>query len=128
MDPVGYINAPFEYKGKHSYDVRRAESKRVLDLHPLHVPVIVETNKLTRNKITGLTKNKYLVSNDLTLGQFIHILRKNISQLLAEESIFLFINNTLAPPSKSMSQIYHDEKDDDGFMYCMISKMETFGL
>lgn len=39
---------------------------------------------------------RYLVPADLTVGQFVYIVRKRI-KLNAEKAIFIFVNNTLPP-------------------------------
>lgn len=39
---------------------------------------------------------RYLVPADLTVGQFVYVVRKRI-KLSAEKAIFVFVNNTLPP-------------------------------
>ncbi|KAI7985216.1 Autophagy-related protein 8e [Camellia lanceoleosa] len=41
-------------------------------------------------------QNKYLVPADLTVGQFVYVIRKRI-KLSAEKAIFIFVDNVLPP-------------------------------
>lgn len=63
---------------------------------------------------------------DLTVGQFVYVIRKRIS-VPAEKAIFIFVNNTLPPTAALMSTVYEQHKDEDGFMYMIYSGENTFG-
>lgn len=88
---------------------------------------------------------RYLVPADLTVGQFVYVIRKRI-KLSPEKAIFIFINNVLPPTGTSipdnlynfiytsvyilaalMSNIYEERKDADGFLYITYSGENTFG-
>jgi hypothetical protein len=60
----------------------------------LDVQVICE--KADRSDIPDIDKKKYLVPADLTVGQFVYVIRKRI-KLSPEKAIFIFINNVLPP-------------------------------
>jgi GABA(A) receptor-associated protein len=62
----------------------------------------------------------------LTVGQFIYIIRKR-TKLDSEKALFVFFNNTLAPISELMGNLYQKSKDKDGFLYATISLESTFG-
>ena len=79
-----------------------------------------------RSDIEPIDKIKYLVPQDLTVGQFVYVVRKRI-KLSPEKAIFIFINNVLPPPAALMSQIYDEQKDEDGFLYVQYSGENTFG-
>ena len=74
----------------------------------------------------NIDKNKYLVSGDMTMSQFIYIIRKRI-QLKSSEALFFFVNNILCNNSQSMIEIYNLYKDKDGFLYIEYSSENTFG-
>ena len=76
--------------------------------------------------ITHHTIFRYLVPSDLTVGQFVYVIRKRI-KLEPEKAIFIFVNNTLPSTAALMSQIYKDHKDEDGFLYVTYSGENTFG-
>lgn len=60
----------------------------------VRVQVICE--KADRSDIPDIDKKKYLVPADLTVGQFVYVIRKRI-KLSPEKAIFIFINNVLPP-------------------------------
>ncbi|RVW50546.1 Autophagy-related protein 8f [Vitis vinifera] len=68
----------------------------------------------------------YLVPADLTVGQFVYVIRKRI-KLSAEKAIFIFVDNVLPPTGAIMSGIYDEKKDADGFLYVTYSGENTFG-
>lgn len=71
-------------------------------------------------------KCRYLVPSDLTVGQFVYVIRKRI-KLSAEKAIFIFVDNVLPPTGELMSSVYEDKKDEDGFLYITYSGENTFG-
>ncbi len=75
--------------------------------------------------IPTIDKEKYLVPNDLTVGQFIYVIRKRI-KLSPEKALFIFVDDVLPPIAALMSSIYEEHKDDDGFLY--ISYVPSFLL
>lgn len=107
--------------------------------------------------IVFVKKCRYLVPSDLTVGQFVYVIRKRI-QLSAEKAIFIFVDNVLPPTGlflvavhhavyfcfiqfdvlcphgvlmvagALMSTIYDEKKDEDGFLYVTYSGENTFGF
>lgn len=69
---------------------------------------------------------RYLVPADLTVGQFVYVIRKRI-KLSPEKAIFIFVGNVLPPTAAMMSSVYEQNKDDDGFLYITYSGENTFG-
>ena len=59
---------------------------------PLLSQVIVE--KVSGSQIVDIDKRKYLVPSDITVAQFMWIIRKRI-QLPSEKAIFLFVDKTV---------------------------------
>jgi len=51
--------------------------------------------------VLDFTFYRYLVPADLTVGQFVYVIRKRI-QLSAEKAIFIFVDNVL-PPTGTVS-------------------------
>jgi GABA(A) receptor-associated protein len=115
----------FKYQKEHNFEKRKGESSRIKLKYPDKVPTIVEISESTKD-IT-LDKKKYLVPVDLSVGQFSYTLRKRID-LAPEEALFLFVSGeTLVPTSMPMSEIYSEHKNEDGFLYFLVSKEATFG-
>merc|ERR1712070_1212046 len=92
--------------------------------YPDRIPVICE--KDMRSDIPPVDKRKYLIPMDLTVGQFVYVIRKRIS-IPSDKAIFIFVNNTLPPTAALMSTVYEQNRDEDGFMYFMYSGENTFG-
>jgi GABA(A) receptor-associated protein len=114
------------FKEKYNLEERFIESSRIIQKYPDRVPVIVENvpgNKL----LPKLDKSKYLVPNDMTLGQFVFTIRKRI-KLEPEKAMFLFINNKMIPCSEIMGKIYKDNAEDDMFLYMVLQGENTFGI
>lgn len=82
--------------------------------------------KADRSDIPDIDKKKYLVPADLTVGQFIYVIRKRI-KLPPERAIFLFVDNMIPSTSSLMSVVYEVQKDEDGFLYITYSGENTFG-
>ncbi|KAI5417473.1 Autophagy- protein 8f, variant 2, partial [Lathyrus oleraceus] len=112
------------FKQEHDLEKRSAEAARIREKYPDRIPVIVE--KAERSDIPSIDKKKYLVPADLTVGQFVYVIRKRI-KLSAEKAIFIFVDNVLPPTGAIMSAIYDEKKDEDGFLYVTYSGENTFG-
>jgi GABA(A) receptor-associated protein len=112
------------FKQKYSFEEREKEYKRIKLKYPDKIPIII--NQPSNNKLPKLQKIKYLVPDDLTMGQFLLIIRKRM-KLNSDKAIFLFINNTIPPNSELISIIQHDCCDKDGFLYINVIGESTFG-
>lgn len=71
------------------------------------IPVICE--KVEKSDIATIDKKKYLVPADLTVGQFVYVIRKRI-KLSPEKAIFIFVDEVLPPTAALMSSIYEEHK------------------
>ena len=113
------------FKKKFSFTKRTEESTRILKKYSDKIPVIVTRG--VNCDLPDIDKNKFLVPAEITLGQFMYVIRKRIN-ISSEEAIFLFINNnTLAPTSTSLGSLYLDHKDKDGFLYLVYCNENVFG-
>ncbi|TVU38924.1 hypothetical protein EJB05_12321, partial [Eragrostis curvula] len=112
------------FKMEHPLEKRQDESARIREKYPDRIPVIVE--KAGKSDVPEIDKKKYLVPADLTVGQFVYVVRKRI-KLSPEKAIFIFVKSTLPPTASLMSAIYEENKDEDGFLYMTYSGENTFG-
>lgn len=96
-------------------------SQKIFSKYPQKVPIIVDCKKELK-----LDKNKYIVPNDLTVGQFMYILKKRIN-INHEQSIFLLCNNQLVINTELINNLFNRQKDYDGFLYIIILLENTFG-
>jgi len=108
-----------------TFEKRFSESNRIKKKYPNRVPVIVE--KKFGSDIPNIDKTKYLVPGDLTISQFLYVIRKRIN-LRDEQAIFIFIDNKIPFSQSLIKEIYTQDKHMDGFLYFEYSGENTFGL
>ncbi|VDO10527.1 unnamed protein product [Rodentolepis nana] len=126
-------------------DERLNDATKIKRKYPDRIPVIVERHP--GSQINDLDKHKFLVPNDITVAQFMWIIRKRL-QLPAEKALFLFFDD-FVPQSRqvhcianvlnlsidlldrrslwTMGQLYNERKSDDGFLYAHYSGENSFG-
>eukprot|EP01018_Ginkgo_biloba_P037338 Gb_21524 [translate_table: standard] len=118
--------AKSSFKQEHDLEKRKAEAGRIRDKYPDRIPVkhgktvghgiwwfaglvlgfdftetvLVIVEKAERSDIPNIDKKKYLVPADLTVGQFVYVIRKRI-KLSAEKAIFIFVDNFEGVPSSN---------------------------
>ena len=110
-----------DFREKFSFEQRRSESTQILRKYQSRTPIIVQTGP-----DMPIDKFKYLVPNDLTMAQFIYVIRKRLT-LRPETAIFIYVNNILPSAMSSIISIYNTYRDDDGFLYFSIKGENTFG-
>ena len=113
------------FKDNFSFKHRRDESERITLKYPDRIPIVCEKNYKIKD-IPNIDKNKYLVPNDLTIGQFMYVIRKRL-KLNAEKALFLYINNIIPSSNQLIKDIFFLNKDIDGFLYVTYSFETTFG-
>ena len=113
------------FKEKFVFEHRFNEARKIRQKYNDRVPVICEKAEGSTD-IPDLDKRKYLVPVDLTVGQFVYVIRNRI-HIPPEQAIFVFINNSMAPTASLMSEVYRQHRDPDGFLYVTYSGENTFG-
>jgi GABA(A) receptor-associated protein len=101
------------------------EAQRLLSKYSDRVPVIVSKNPRSANT-PEIDKNKFLVPIDLTVGQFMYVIRKRL-QLSPEKALFLFIDGEVACNAELVSTVYYKMRSPDGFLYAVYSCENVFG-
>lgn len=114
------------FKQQHSYRDRCDESSRILSKFPYRVPVVCEKHMSPHRHTPTLDKKKYLVPRELTMGQFVYVIRKRM-KLPPEEAIFLCIGSTISPSGAYIGNMYDQYGDVDGFLYITYTTENTFG-
>lgn len=114
------------FKIEFSFEQRREEASRVINKYPDRVPIICEKSRTASKDCPDIDKKKYLVPRDLTMGQFLYVVRKRL-RLAPEKAIFLFVGNSIAPSTSSINEIYNYNKDGDGFLYITYGLENVFG-
>lgn len=93
--------------------------------YPDRIPVICESKD--PEKIT-LDKKKFLCPKNFKMGHFVLTLRKRLrSEVKPSEAIYVFSKNVTLPNNMTMEEIYDNYKDDDGLLYFIFDKENTFG-
>ena len=97
---------------------------RIRERFPQRIPVIVYPRN---NTIKQIDKQKYLVPEDITFGQFVYIVRKRL-KLADTEALFLFTEkNTIPPSSELFSVIDHKYRSSAGYVVVYYSFESVFG-
>ncbi len=106
----------------------QAEVQRIREKFPSRIPVfITKATTNSSNDLPNLQKNKFLVPMDLTVGQFIYIVRKQLS-VPAEKAIFIFVKNTLPTTGMLMRELHAQYADKDGLLRLVYTSESTFGV
>ncbi len=113
-----------DYKKDKTFEERHAEASKIIAKYKERIPIIVQRS--VRTKLPVLDKNKYLVPHDLTMGQFMSVVRKRI-KLDETVALFMYIGNVIPPTSAGIADIYNKYKDPDGFLYISYTGENTFG-
>lgn len=107
-----------------SFDSRKADADRLLGKYPDRCCIIVGKND--HSDIQDIERHKFLVPRNLTVGQFLYVIRKKIT-CHESQSLFVFINGKLPATSALIGSVYEENVNDDGFLYVVYSGENTFG-
>ncbi|KAH8874014.1 Gamma-aminobutyric acid receptor-associated protein-like 2 [Schistosoma japonicum] len=82
----------FKFKESHTFEQRQQDSTKIKNKYAGRVPVVVERH--LNSQIVDIDKHKFLVPDDVTVAQFMWIIRKRID-LSSEKALFLFVGKTM---------------------------------
>lgn len=122
-DVKGKEKLGHSFKDKYSFERRKNDSETVLAKYPNRVPVIIER---FGEDVPNIDRSKYLVPDDLTMANFMYVIRKRI-KLEPEKAIYLFVNGKVLAGMETMNSVYDKYRDEDGFLYMTYSGESTFG-
>ena len=115
-----------KFKTKHTFLKRREEAIRILGKFPDRIPIIVEKDPRCKD-IPDIDRKKYLVPSDLTMANFMYVIRRRI-KLIPEKSLYLFVDETnMVASSQLISSVYADFASPDKFLYILYAGESTFG-
>jgi GABA(A) receptor-associated protein len=113
------------YRDLHTEEQRINESAKIKLKYPDRIPIIIE--QLENSELPDIDKHRYLVPYDLTIGQFMYVIRKRI-RLPQDMAIFIFTETHATPPAHALvCQVYKEYCASDGFLYLYFSGESTFG-
>ncbi|EEB15221.1 microtubule-associated proteins 1A/1B light chain, putative [Pediculus humanus corporis] len=105
---------------------RKEEADAIRKKFPTKVPIIVDRFHKESN-LPQLEKSKFLVPQEITMSQFVTIIR-NRMKLGSNQAFYLLVNNrSMLSLSKTLSEVYKDHKEKDGFLYMTYASQEVFG-
>ncbi|KAA0709544.1 Microtubule-associated proteins 1A/1B light chain 3C [Triplophysa tibetana] len=114
------------FKQRKCLETRKDEVCTIRSKFPNKLPVIVE-RFIREKKLPLLDKTKFLVPHELTLGQFLSLLRSKIV-LEASQALYLLISGkNMSCLSASMGDVYSQYRDPDGFLYMTYASQDMFG-
>ena len=126
-----------KFKFESDITKRLKSSSLVMARYKDRIPIIIQLTHTSRLPSDILSQIKYLVPKDNTFQSFQILIRRRVEislknkypkQSLASEGIFFFTeNNHLPIQTQTISQIYEQYKNEDGFLYIYIDTLETFG-
>ena len=116
-----------KFINRYSFFERTGETSRIMKRYPDRFPVICEKN-IYDVTCPDIDKHKYLVPYNITVGQFMYVIRKQI-RLPSSDTLFMFVGSerTILSPNTEMSEAYYRFRNIDGFLYVMYSKENAFG-
>ena len=106
--------------------VRKQNCDKIKQQYPDKIPIICE--KDPKAKMNNIDKTKYLVPNDLNVGQFSFMIRKRL-QLPETEAFFLLAKGKYSITAEmSLIDVYKKYCDsEDGFLYIAYASKEIWG-
>ena len=113
------------FKKEYPLELRKQQVEYIKTKYPDRIPVYIDKKKNDKNS-PDIDKKKYLVNSDLTVSNFIYIIRKRM-KITPEKAIFVFVNNILPPNSALIGSLYAEQCDADGFLYMTYASEATFG-
>lgn len=114
------------YRAKRAFVTRKEEAAAIRHKFPTKIPIIVDRfHKET--SLPRLDKSKFLVPQEITMSQFVTIIR-NRMKLGCNQAFYLLVNNrSMLSLSKTLAEVYNEHKDEDGFLYVTYASQEVFG-
>lgn len=116
---------PSTYLKEKPFEQRRAEHENMKKRYPTRTCIFLE--RAAGSRLPDIDKNKFLVPDDLSVGQMMHVIRKRLT-IDPSAAIFLFTEkNTMPTTSQSIASLYKENANADGFLYLTYNTEETFG-
>ena len=120
----GIFRPPSSSEGTKFPEFTEEDRRKLALKFPGRVPVLMAKHP-SAVELPTLAKQRFLVPADLTLGQFLYVVRKHLS-LPPEKALFLFVGNTLQPSSAPINQLYY-QFGSDGALRIVYTSEATFG-
>lgn len=113
-----------EASGEETKQTPTSGIEQLHSMYPNSVPVIVRRSEAC--KLPDLVKQKFLVPNDTTVGQFLCLVRARI-KIKPEQALFFLVNDSTLPATSATIDRLYDEHQVDGVLLLTYKEENTFG-
>ena len=115
------------FKIERTFEQRCEETRNVKLRHPYKCPVVVQRSHKEVD-IPKIDRNKFLVPNDMTMHGLLYIIRKRLNIINESQALYLFTEKgVIFTTNINVSNVYDEQKDDDGYLYLFYNSENTFG-
>ena len=121
-------NSVCDFRITRSMEQRRSDNDRMQKFYPNSIQVVLQSKSIF------LDRSKYLVPNNLTIGQFLFYLRQKIS-VNTNKGLYLFVEqidkdektmSTYLPQTgNTLEMVYTNWRHIDGYLYMFIEQEST---
>lgn len=119
------INCNNKGKGK-TIEIRKEEVMAIRNRFPTKIPIIVQRFS-KESHLPQLDKSKFLVPQEITMSQFLTIIR-NRMHINSSQALYLLVNNrSMVSLSLTLAEVYSEHACPDGFLYITYASQEVFG-
>jgi GABA(A) receptor-associated protein len=116
-----------KYINSFSFEDRIKRSSSLLQKYPDKIPVILE--KSTNDKyLPKMNKTKLLVADTMTISAVLKLIKTNLN-INESTSIYIIVpdKNIMLSGAQSITSIYQEYKNKDGFLYLEYCTENVFG-
>ena len=103
---------------------RLRQSEQIRQKYPDRIPVFCEPEE--NSCVPSVDKNRFLVPQNLTICEFMAVIRKRI-KVAPNYAISLYIEGNIPTGTEQMSSLYDKHAADDGFLSITYKSENTFG-
>lgn len=122
---ANHSSETFKFDRDRDFNKRKQEFERMRSLYSDRLPIIVE--KGSQSDVPDINKHKYLVPTDLTVQQFLFVIKKQIRVNPQTALIFITKNGHMLPGSDTIANVHEKHADSDGFLKLKYYTENTFG-
>jgi GABA(A) receptor-associated protein len=116
------------FKSHTLFQDRLNQATAIREKFPFKAPIIVQKHH-TETDLIDIDRSKFLVSFDYTSADLIRAICHRLHRLSETKALFFLTESgKILQPNKSISVIYEENKDEDGFLYIFYHSENTFGF